>query len=354
MIMDLTDLRIGYVPISDKFDQPGDNRRFCYYAKKRNIAFEIANPSERYDLVIVTQLGDLSIWSEYDKGNTKIVYDFIDSYLAISRWNLKGLLRGIAKYVAGHSRYLRINHWKAIESMCRRANAVICSTVEQRQDITKFCENIHIILDFHSKITRHVKTDYSIGHQVNLVWEGRPENVTGIAQIKEALVQLSNKYRLSLHIITDLEYKKYMNKIGKVSTVNEIRRIFNDSIVYLYQWNPEMLSRIITGCDIAVIPLNTKDSLTYGKPENKLLLFWRMGIPTVTSATPAYIRAMDKCGLQLYCQDNKEWVEKLEKLIVDSKARKYAGMKGKKCADTFYSQEHYLKQWDNLLQSVLT
>lgn len=354
MIVDLTDLRIGYVPISDKFDQPGDNRRFCYYAKKRNIAFEIANPSESYDLVVVTQLGDLSIWSEYDKGNTKIVYDFIDSYLAISRWNPKGLFRGIAKYVAGHSRYLRINHWKAIESMCRRANAVICSTVEQRQDIAKFCENIHIILDFHSKITRQVKTDYSIGHRVNLVWEGRPENITGIAQIKEALVQLRNKYLLSLHIITDLEYKRYMNKIGKVSTVNEIRRIFNDSIVYLYQWNPEMLSRIITGCDIAVIPLNTKDSLMYGKPENKLLLFWRMGIPTVTSATPAYIRTMDKCGLQLYCQDNKEWVEKLEKLIADEGARQDAGQRGKSFVEQYYNEEIKLLQWDKLIESVLS
>ena len=118
--MDFNKYRIGYVPLSSNFNLPGDRRRFCYYASKRGINFEIADPSKDYDIVVVTQKGDLSIWSKYRKGKTKVVYDFIDSYLAIPRYDLKGMFRGLAKFAAGESRCLKLNYWKAIENMRQR------------------------------------------------------------------------------------------------------------------------------------------------------------------------------------------------------------------------------------------
>ena len=47
---------------------------------------------------------------------------------------------------------------------------------------------------------------------------------------------------------------------------------------------------IATGCDLAVIPLPLDRPLERGKPESKLVSFWRMGMPVVTSSTPAYRR----------------------------------------------------------------
>jgi len=35
----------------------GDRRRFCRYAGQRNIRFELARPSEAYDVVVVTNMG---------------------------------------------------------------------------------------------------------------------------------------------------------------------------------------------------------------------------------------------------------------------------------------------------------
>ena len=57
-----------------------------------------------------------------------------------------------------------------------------------------------------------------------------------------------------------------------------------------------------------------------GKPENKLGLLWRMGMPVVTSATPAYTRAMNEAGQSLTCKDDAEWMSKLENLILDEQA----------------------------------
>ena len=61
------------------------------------------------------------------------------------------------------------------------------------------------------------------------------------------------------------------------------------SIVCVTQWS-ETVSVIATACDLAVIPLPLDRPLERNKPETKLISFWRMGLPVVTSATPAYVR----------------------------------------------------------------
>lgn len=362
--MEFSGLRVGLVPFSKSQMHPFDLRNFIYYARKRNVKYEIAEPGGKYDVVVLPPLADLSVWSRYPRGHTKLIFMCVDSYLAVSRLDVKEVFRGLGKYLAGEHRHLRLSYAGALRDMCRRADAVVCSTVEQRNDILQYCGNVHIILESHFKSVREVKTDYAVGSRVNLVWEGRPENLHGLETIRDVLRDLSRKYPIALHVITDLEYRKYMNRFGKISMVEQIQRIFgkdyrpytvggHGSLVYLYQWNPEMFSRIVTGCDMAVIPLDVQDSLMRGKPENKLLLFWRMGMPTIASSTPAYVRAMDKCGLQLHCKDNMEWREKLERLMADHDARRDAGTRGKQCADSVYGESQYMAQWDRLFQSVL-
>lgn len=362
--MDFSGLRIGYVPFRQPRLHPFDLRNFVYYARKQNLNFEIAEPGKDYNVVVLTPQVDLSAWSRFPQGRAKLIYMLVDSYLAVPQFDLKGALRGLAKFLVGEHKSLRFSYANAIKDMCKRADAVVCTTLEQKKDIQVHCQNAHIILEFHHKVVREVKTNYVQGARVNLVWEGRPENIRGLKEIRDVLVKLRQKYPLALHVITDLEYGKYMNRFRKISTVDEIRRIFgrhyhantvsgNESLVYLYQWNRELLSSLITGCDIAVIPLDGANALMRGKPENKLLFFWRMGMPSVVSATPAYSRAMEKSNSPLYCKNEKEWYENLEKLIVDPDARKSAGLQGKEIAETVYSEEQYLKQWDKLFESVL-
>ena len=135
--------------------------------------------------------------------------------------------------------------------------------------------------------------------------------------------------------------------------LGETSHLNNETMFYMYQWNLDTFSHIVTACDLAIIPINTDSPLARGKPENKLLLFWRMGMPTLVSSTPAYSRAMDTCGLDFYCKNNDEWAEKLEKLIVDVETRKKAGQTGKQHADSFYSEKIYMEKWDRLFESVL-
>ena len=347
----LKDLHIGYIPYSGDHQAPADRRRFCWYASTRDISFEIANPSEEYDLVILNARSDLSIWSKY-QGKAKIIFELIDSYLDVPKTNIKGLFRGLAKFASRQHRYLRLNHWKMLQDMCRRADAVICSTEEQSQKMLSFCKNTHIILDSQGAVAHKVKTDYSMGTTCNLIWEGLPQTVHFLFEIKDVLNSLSTKHKIALHILTDLEYHKYLINFGKSKTSDITSKIFKNT--FLYEWNEELHPYISSACDIAIIPIPTKDPLSAGKPENKLQLFWQMGIPTITSATPSYSRAMKNAGLQMTCNTKQDWQEILEKYIEDKSLRESAGKKGRAYVLENNNDDKILKLWDNLFDSVIT
>jgi glycosyltransferase involved in cell wall biosynthesis len=342
--------RVGYVPISNTLNGPGDKRRFVYYANKRNLNFEIADPSKKYDVVVITQNADLSIWSQFDRGGAKIVYDLIDSYLAIPRNDIKGRLRGLAKYLSGQSRHLKLDHWKAIGEMCSRADAVVCSTQEQRADILKFCPNVHIILDDHTGVTRIIKTDFSGSRPFRLVWEGLAQNLGSLKLLGPVLDRLRVQYPIEVHIVTDPSYNRFLGKYGKTNTVHSARQVLPN--VRFHEWKEAECANIICSCDLAVIPLDLEDPFAAGKPENKLLLLWRMAMPVVTSASPAYVRAMHAAGMNYTARDAADWLAMLANLIGDEGAREQAGLMGKAYIDSEFSEANLLAQWDTVFESL--
>ncbi len=351
MLPALRHLRIGYVPYTNDLGYAGDRRRFCYYARQRNIPFELAKPSETYDIVVVTERGDLSTWSAYGRGNAKVIYSLINRYLAVPSWDPKGLLRGVAKFVTGEARQLQLNYRRAMQAMCQRADAVVCTTEEQRQDILPYCDNVHIILDIHSADVRAVKTDYSIGDTVHFAWEGLAENIGPFFALHDVLAQLQRRRSVALHLVTELRYSRYMRKYWRQDTARLVAGL--PIPTYLYQWNPYMCSAVITACDMALIPIAVNKPIDAGKPENKLLLFWRMGVPTVVSATPAYARAMRQANLPMACRTQEEWLNTLQRYISSEAARREAGQRGRRFAEEHYSEERILAGWDALFASVL-
>ncbi len=346
-------MRVGYVPLSDDLRQPSDRRRFCYYAERRGLKFEVARPTGSYDIVVLTQAADLSEWSRFPTGRGKLVYDLIDSYLMIPRFDVKAMLRGTAKFVARQSRYWQLSFTRSIQRMCRRADAVICSTEEQRQAILPYCRNVHPILDFHRSVVRTVKTDYRTDEVFNFVWEGQGRNVRTFRILRDVLPEVARQRRFALHLVTDLECPLGLRSIGRVQTKRLIRRAVGFEEVYLYEWNETTASLICTACDLAVIPVPLDVPLYASKPENKLLLFWRMGVPVVASASPAYARVMDQCGLPMVCRTADDWVRTLTSYMDDEKARREAAQRGRHYVETHCSEEALVRRWDDVFASIL-
>lgn len=341
--------RIGYSPLSSSFTHPADLRRFVGYARARNLPIEIAKPDERYDLVILSEIADVTRWSQYQGG--KIVFDFIDSYLAIPRSDPKQLLRGLAWYANGRHSRLRFDFKGAMQAMCARADAVVCTTEEQKSDIGVFCPNVHIILDIHDNVVRNRKQDYAATKPFNLVWEGLPSNISQIKAISPVLAEISKRMSIVLHIVTDPDRPGAVPGLPRIKSSDVGRDLFDN--VVLHPWDAATLSQIITRCDAAIIPIFTADPLTRGKPGNKLALLWRMGMPVVTSATPSYRHMQNTAGTgYLACDGDADWAAALDQLMTSEPARREASERGHAYVTEHLNTDRLLSLWDNAFASI--
>src|SRR4051812_18942542 len=96
----LAGLRVAYAPNSPSLDQPGDRRRFPYYARHRGIDFELADLAQDYDVVVLSERADIVGWARHG-GRARLAYDLIDAYLAGPATDWKSRGRGLAKYAVG-------------------------------------------------------------------------------------------------------------------------------------------------------------------------------------------------------------------------------------------------------------
>ena len=334
--------RIAYAPYSATLKAPGDRRRFAAYAKARNISFELAKPGERYDLVIVTELADITYWAGYSDGT--IVYDLIDSYLAVDNTGFHDKFRGAYKFLTGAHRRLEPDYRVSVKAMCRRASAVICSTPEQRTDISHHCANVHVILDAHASVATTRKQAFDSGQVFKIVWEGLPSNLRQLETVRSVMLDLASRRKIELHIVTDPTMPRFLGHLGRIPTIEAARKLF--PTVVCHPWEETSCSAIMAACDLAIIPVNLDDPFTRGKPENKLLLLWKIGMPVVASATPAYERAMVGAGLDHVCRTDDEWLTTLDRMVVSEKARKDAAIKGHAYATANFAEEATFCRWD--------
>jgi hypothetical protein len=341
---------IGYVPYSADLNQPADRRRFPYYANKRGIEFELADPAKEYETVVVTPRADLARWAEYRPGRSKLVFDLVDSYLDIPRTNPKQALRGPMKFLTGEAKTPFFRWRGALERILERADATTCATPEQAASISRFCANVHPILDFQTNMVTHVKADYEAGAPFKLVWEGLGENVRWFSEIREPLADLARQTPVQLHLVTAVQFKQISQRFWTRETAKIAARFFDD--VRVHQWTEDGVSAIATTCDLALIPLPLDRPLESGKPESKLVSFWRMGLPTVTSSTPAYKRVMAAAGQHLHCSTQADWATTLIRLAGDSAERREAGQGGRSHAEREYGDDRLLAAWDAVFTTL--
>ena len=346
--------KIGLVPLTNDLNSPGDRRRFAYFLQNKKIPFKVLDNIASHKIVFLTQQADITQWIK--EKYSYIIYDLTDSYLSISKTNVKGWFRSVAKYFFRQHKKLYFNYWSLLGKMCKRANLVICSTIEQKKLIQKYNKNVEVILDLKDTTVRslHKKKYKQTSNTFQIVWEGLPQNAYLLKTVSSVLIKLSKKYKINVNIITDLKYKGYLNQFYEIQTYKQVDKIFKKNKIFtLHKWNLKNYYKIILKNDLAIIPTDLKDNFIAGKPENKLLLFWRLGLPVITSASNAYYRTMKNAKLTNYCFDDDDWYSQIEKLILNEQKRKLIALRGKKYAEEKYSNERILKKWDNVYSKVL-
>ena len=340
--------RIAFDPISHDLNHPADRRKFCYFANAINLKYEIYHPKKEYDLVIISETSDISYWSRKKKV-PKIIFNLNDSYLA-EGLTFRSSLRGLAKFISRQSKYLEIDFASTLKKMCRRADAVICSTPIQKKTIEEYCRNTHIMFDAHFSEINMQKKDYTAHKPFRLIWEGLPTNSYQLAYLSKLICQSNLKDYIDLNVITDKYTYKLMNRFLKVDTQEYLNRMEIKS--HFHEWSIKNLQEVSINSDLAIIPIDINNPMMIGKPENKLLLFWRLGLPTLVSATPSYENAMKMSNQNYFIKDDSEWISLIKELMDSKEKRIEAGTKGFEYVTKNYNKNEFLKRWESIFKSV--
>ena len=352
-------LKIGYEPYSKNLNGPGDRRRFCFFAKEYGLGFETLKNKKNYDLAILTSTSDLSKINNLKKRNTKVIIDLVDSYLVKTKFH-EDYLRYMGRSFK-NKRLMNIFYPTRFTDYLKRSisksDAVICSTVEQRKEIKKYNSNVHIILDnMDDDIINFKKIYIRKENEINILWEGLPSNIYQIKELKNALNNIGKFTTVNLHIISDLSSYKYFSSFYKINTEKIIKNISLNINTYLYQWNPTALASISSLCDFGIIPVDQESLFTLGKPENKLLLLWKLGLPVLVSNTKAYSRTLKNASLgdMMLCKNQKDWEKKILKFInLEPKQKEIISRQAKKYANKHSNKQVLLNLWSELINDVM-
>jgi glycosyltransferase involved in cell wall biosynthesis len=342
-------LKIGYVPYLPDLSQPADRRRFPFFAKSKNIPFEIADTSKVYDIILLTAPSNLSKWLIYKKKHpkTKFIFEMVDSLIFPSD-TFSTLFKGVGRFLLQKESLLFFNYKDLVIKWLKIADIVVCSSTELKKNVEKWNENVIVSLDYLQNEYKFLKKDFSIEGKMKLLWEGQSVVLRHFLFFKDLFEQINSF--CEIHIITSKKYPSYGNLIH-----TDIRSILDKLPIktIVHDWDIDNNAAVFSQCDCGIIPLSKRNLLGWYKPANKLISFWFSGLPTIVSDTPAYVELMKQANSELYSNSINEWVSKLKWLRgLPKEERKQIALKNACFVYKNYSNERLDLIWETIFKKL--
>ena len=80
---------------------------------------------------------------------------------------------------------------------------------------------------------------------------------------------------------------------------------------------------------------------------------WRLGLPCLCSASPAYIRVSDVAGVSSTCEDEEVWNIRFSKLFDDPVFAFEEIVRGQSYLYEYHNRSVLLDKWDRVVESVM-
>jgi hypothetical protein len=341
------------MPYSGDLGHPADRRRLVYWAKKRGHEI-ILDLNRKHDVLFLSSRADLTTWTER-KNSMPLILDLVDGYLGKEHL-LRDWVRGAGKVITGHNSGTLRPYRRIVSEACQLAQAVVCETVEQRETILSYCVNTHSILDFHEELpmlpfNREVLSEKFPA----LMWEGLPFTAKGLLLLEDPILRIAKSSQISLEVVTDPRYPLFLGKYFYQNTERILQAIPRKlgNHFRMTEWKLEAVVESAKRSHIAVLPLDPKGTLNPLKAENRLLMMWRIGLPTLASPSLAYRRVMKATLSDGICANSDEWYARIMELMDSVDRRQESVERGQQYIRDTHSERIVLEAWDRLFESVL-
>jgi glycosyltransferase involved in cell wall biosynthesis len=177
------------------------------------------------------------------------------------------------------------------------------------------------------------RKNYVINETVCIGWSGSHSTSKYLKLLEDVFCELSKKYNIKIIVIGD-------------STI-KLKCVNYESV----EWSEENEIKYLRKFDIGVYPL-PDEKWVYGKSGLKAIQYMALGIPTVATAIGANYRIIQNEENGYLAENEKDWIDKLSKLIESEKNREILGRAGRKTVEEKYSvkvnKETYLKIFKSL------
>ena len=347
-------LRIGYWPLSESLLAAGDRRRLGFWANARGHEI-VKDLSENVDVIVASENSDFNS-PYFTQKSTPIIFDLIDAYLL--PLNLyDDFARGFAKRLAGQISGAVKPFSHHVRHFCELSSAVICSSPEQEKLIARHNINTHVILDSHDEIAfidpSQPKIQNKDKHKV--LWEGQPATIRGVQGIYPVLAALTKTNNLEFDFVTDESYFQFLNKYLQRSTLEILKKDLNmiADRVNIIPWSSSNLIESAQKSTVAMIPIDLSIPMQRLKPENRLLIMWRLGLPCLTSPSPAYVRVAHQAGVNATCSNLNEWTENFNRILEDPDFAYSQALAGQNYLRENHNRTLLLNKWDSAVESVV-
>ena len=344
---------VTYFPYSQDLSHPGDRRRLKVWSDFFQNSINLGNP-KKSDLLVLSGASALGKWVKNHPGPT--VIDLVDGYISYDVPLFEDVARNTLRSILGKSSLNSFRYSNEVINAICRASAVVVASPEQAAHVRPFNENVHCILDDHSELKSNVSSKRnSADRKFTVIWEGLGHTLKHLSQIAESLERFFYKEDVRLIVLTSPYFYRWANKFGRIEVPKLLEKSFNrnsNSVEFL-AWSVENLKSAARISDLAILPIDLTDPFAVSKPENKLLSFWTLGLPTLCSAIPSYKRVLSAIGQDDFLVDYEDWFDALVRIkrqIQYSKEQTITKLENQQnYLYEFHSREIIAEKWDRVL-----
>ena len=249
---------------------------------------------------------------KYFKGGSRVVFDFDDAiYQKVGNYRLRKELA---------------RNWSTIPEYLKISDLVFAGNAYLKGWAKVYNNNVEVIptgLDVvpYRNINDNPKIKMKESKIISIGWVGTVSTSENLAIIRAPLEIVGRKYKIKFIQIGGTKQNKY------------------SGIEYCYyDWSEDTQYDIIRALDIGVAPLED-NAFNWGKCGFKILQYMAASLPVVASPIGVQTEIINS-GYNGYLASNEaEWIEKLEKLCLDSKERLILGQNAYKTVVTSYTKE---------------
>lgn len=342
-------LRIHYSPYRSDCSHASDRRRLLHWAKYRQVKISI-DPHTAFDILYANVNTPIIQMERAKESGKEIYFEIVDGYHAQDNLLRDWLRKGLRNVSERHFFELK-TFSQSIREKCKLADKVIAPNIEISADLLTYSSEVHTILDFHEEFpfrSRRPRKDLFS----KLIWEGQTFTLSGLLSIQGQLVNLKRDHpNLEITVITDLKSPMLRGKYIQVDTSERLKELYksfgNDLTVH--PWSVDgVISKTEKG-GVAMLPLKSGEYLSKHKPENRLLIMWRLGLPVIASNIPSYIRVMNAAGLDRgYCSSDVDWYNRINEFLDDPNLC-YENLKlGQEYIKQHHNESILMGKWDTL------